>query len=1102
MSRELLRDRLAADLLGPGKPDEVLPARPSDSYLTGILYPPRTQFAEEEDEDLGGAANDADAEGEADTQADGITLMTIQRQSSAGFSFAVASSTSAAPTLSVIVRCGTYRRQWEEPGSRQLTDRDLGRKAERWTRTDHRLMLKKVLLRSGSQVIDLGNPDTGTDCEGAPIPGLHLHVQSANAGESWIVTAVLLNAQPEQEGRVEAEHASFFQVSLQVLPVAGARLVARPSRRSGEDRTAELVYRDALEYAVGHTCSAAWDVQSGTVTAVQTTWLPEQIVPAVSADGDPAFAPLRAHPSLRPLSASWLASAPTPELGSALNLLPDAYEAWLKEQENRISSLATARFRDTASDHIRACRLVSERIRSAIALLGDPDHPTVRRAFQLANRAMVLQRQWARGDADLVWRPFQLGFQLLTLASLADRKHADRRIMDLLWFPTGGGKTEAYLGLIAFTLFHRRLASDTPDDGAGVAVLMRYTLRLLTIQQFQRAATLICACEHLRRTQKLGLGTVPFSIGLWVGSAATPNLIREAAEKLHPGSGDPTPRQLVTCPVCRQKSLAWYCIHRCHACGVEGELDGIRCRACKAQPTAQKRHTPREIHVRCTNDKCPYVLGGNPGLPVQTVDEDVYRERPSLLLGTIDKFAQLARKLEEVRRFFGGKDEEPPPPPDLIIQDELHLISGPLGTVAALYEIAINELCSRTTDGVKLHPKVIGSTATIRAAHDQILALFDRGTCLFPSPVLDADDSCFACRDTEKPGRLYVGLTTAGRSPKFSLQAVYASLLQSASSPSMTDDQRDPYWTLISYFNSLRELGGALVMTQDDVPSAMVEYARRHGETRREVRAVDELTSRKQSTEIPEMLDALEHRVGDKGGFDAVLASNMISVGVDIPRLGLMVVNGQPKQVAEYIQATSRVGREHPGLVVGVFNNARARDRSYYETFSTWHRTLYRDVEPSSVTPFAARAVDKALHAALVVLARQLVYGLGTAPRLTSARRTEVESIVVGLIIDRLRRIDRDEEGRVRAHLKLLLDRWEMRMGPWDGTWNDTKRCPGYWIEEHPDRSLLMSAEGYVTLLAAGTMLGEVWPTPNSMRGVEPGTPFKLLETLKKQEKS
>lgn len=1097
MSRELLRDRMRVDLLGPVKADEILGARPSDSYLTGILFPPRTPITEEEDEELGGAANDED-DASGDTQPDGLTLASVQRQASAGLSFAV-NWQGDGPVIDLEITCGTYARFWES-STGELTGEDLGRRAERWKRTDHRLVLKGVRLEVGSQEIDLGAIPPAFSHEGGSVSGLHLHLQSADAQGGRIVTAVLVNAHPDQEGRAEAEAASFFQVGLVVHPSASTRLVVRPSRRSGEDPSAELVYRNAVEYAVGHTCSARWTDDAHGASSVGTDWLPSQVVPAVSADGDTIFASLRSHATLRPLSASWLASAGD-ELESALGLLPDAYEQWLDHESARIPQLPLARMRETASAHLDECRHVSSRMRQAIDLLGNKQRAKVRKAFQLANRAMILQRKWAREEDDLVWRPFQLGFQLLTLASLADRTHQDRQVMDLLWFPTGGGKTEAYLGLIAFTLFYRRLSASDPDSGAGVAVLMRYTLRLLTVQQFQRAATLISACEYIRRTEKLGLGKTPFSIGLWVGSAATPNSVQEAAEKLHPGSGDPTPRQLVTCPVCRKKTLQWFCIHRCHACGSEGELSGQRCATCNALPDGKKRHTPREIRLRCTGQGCPLVQTGSPEIPVWTVDEDIYREKPSLLLGTIDKFAQLARKYEEVRRFFGEKSPDGVSPPDLIIQDELHLISGPLGTVAALYEIAVDELCSREYQGKKSRPKVIGSTATIRAAHDQIRALFDRTTCLFPPPALDADNSCFACRDDGKPGRLYVGVTTAGRSPKFSLQAVYSSLLQAASSPHLTDVQRDPFWTLIGYFNSLRELGGALVMTQDDVPSAMVEYARRHGEQRREIRAVDELTSRKRSTEIPEMLDGLEHRCDQQGAFDAVLASNMISVGVDIPRLGLMVVNGQPKQVAEYIQATSRVGREHPGLVVGVFNNGRARDRSYYETFATWHRSLYRDVEPSSVTPFASRAVDRALHAALVVLARYLVYGLTTAPRLTAERRADVESLVVELIIARLKRIDPDEEAQVRLHLRHLLDHWEMRMGMWEGTWADPKRKPDYWLESKPDRSLLISAEGYATMVAAGTQAGEVWPTPNTMRGVEPGCPFKLLETLKKPEK-
>ena len=275
------------------------------------------------------------------------------------------------------------------------------------------------------------------------------------------------------------------------------------------------------------------------------------------------------------------------------------------------------------------------------------------------------------------------------------------------------------------------------------------------------------------------------------------------------------------------------------------------------------------------------------------------------------------------------------------MQDELHLISGPLGTVTALYEIAVDELCSRiTASGRKVRPKIIGSTATIRAATEQIRSLFDRSTCLFPPPVIDAESSCFTRCDRERPGRLYVGVTTASRSSKFTLQEVYASLLQSAESMRQASAGVDPYWTLVGYFNSLRELGGTLVMTRDNVQDTIRDYSVRRREPLRHVNAVDELTSRKTSSEIPEVLERLGRPFSDPGAFDGILATNMLSVGVDIPRLGLMVVNGQPKQVAEYIQATSRVGREHPGLVVTVYNNNRTRDRSYFETFSSWHAAL------------------------------------------------------------------------------------------------------------------------------------------------------------------
>jgi len=471
-------------------------------------------------------------------------------------------------------------------------------------------------------------------------------------------------------------------------------------------------------------------------------------------------------------------------------------------------------------------------------------------------------------------------------------------------------------------------------------------------------------------------------------------------------------------------------------------------------------------------------------LPVYTVDELVYRKCPSLVIGTVDKFAQLARRPDAASIL--GVDTRCDAP-DLIIQDELHLISGPLGTITGLYEIAIDDLCSRES----VHPKIIGSTATIKRAPDQIRALFDRDTFQFPPPVIDASNSCFAVIDRRVPGRLYTGVTTVGRSPKFTLQAVSASLLQSADPVETAAPERDPYWTLVSYFNSLRELGGALVLMEDDVRRSIESYAVRRQEPARDLRIVEELTSRLSSSDIPRILDDLGMKITTGDAVDALLASSMISVGVDIPRLGLMVMNGQPKTVAEYIQATSRVGRgSTPGLVVGIFNNGRTRDRSKFESFRSWHDTLYRDVEATSVTPFASRARDRALHAVLVMLVRHLVSGMkeNDQVKLTDARRVEVEALAER-ILERAERIEPAETDGARERLQELIELWSRRTD-----------LEVYWDDYQERPTLLMSAEQHAAKVISGSGDLDAWATPNSMREVEPGVQYRLAEALRVRE--
>ena len=322
-------------------------------------------------------------------------------------------------------------------------------------------------------------------------------------------------------------------------------------------------------------------------------------------------------------------------------------------------------------------------------------------------------------------------------------------------------------------------------------------------------------------------------------------------------------------------------------------------------------------------------------------------------------------------------------PPDLIIQDELHLISGPLGSLVGLYETAVDELCTWEVEGRRVRPKVIASTATIRQAADQVSSLFKRRVAIFPPQCIDVEDNFFSRQRTAgeaNPGRLYLGVCAPGRRLKAALIRVY--LAEMAAAQSLFEKYgavADPWMTLVGYFNSLRELGGMRRMVEDDVATRLKRMSVR-GLSNRYLNDVKELTSRMSSTEIPKTLEQMEKTFGTDMGsgtgsgtgrpIDVLLATNMISVGVDVPRLSAMVVAGQPKATSEYIQATSRVGRRHPGLVVTVFNWARPRDLSHFETFENYHARFYERVEAISLTPFSSGAIDRGLAALLVSLVR------------------------------------------------------------------------------------------------------------------------------------
>jgi hypothetical protein len=781
------------------------------------------------------------------------------------------------------------------------------------------------------------------------------------------------------------------------------------------------------------------------------------------------------------------------------------------------------------------------------------EHGLAREAFRFANQAMARQRvrsELVRAvlknpdtsprellrEVDIPtnrrWRPFQLAFVLLCLPGLTDPGHRDAHRgpgtegqAQLLFFPTGGGKTEAYLGLTAYTLAIRRLQGtvgrgpEARDGRDGVAVLMRYTLRLLTAQQFQRAAALICACEWLRRERIASgdhrWGSTPFRLGLWVGSSVTPNNYEEAKRQVTDavgrGSQSGGVLQLTLCPWCGTALSAGRDLH----------TDDAR----------------RRVLLYCgdPDGACPFSRRRSPGegLPVMTVDEEIYRLTPALVVSTVDKLAQLPWKAgsaplfglvatrcqrhgwQTPDSFSYCKGKHPATaglpavesesvtrlrPPDLIIQDELHLISDALGSIVGLFESVIDRLASRTHQGTVIRPVLVASTATVRRAEDQVRQVFDRGLTVFPPQVLEAGETFFSTRlkpSRDSPGRRYRGICAPGERLKAVAIRVFSTLMEHAQF--LLDRHgaaADPYMSVVAYFSSTRELAGTRRLVDDDIAERLTS---RNVRTRRRSPDVKELTSRMPSDQIASTLAELERPFdpefdstaaldrwrqaseSERAAMgirirptDVLLATSMLQVGVDVPRLGLMVVSGQPKNTAEYIQATSRVGRgAGPGLVLTVYQWTRPRDLAHYESFGYDHATFGMTVEGVTTTPFSERALDRGLTAVLATALRHA--SIASLPNPAAhdvvVSGPAVDELVKALV-SRAERVthDMDAAEQVRQMTRHRLDRWALRR----------KTLPtgrlGYADEAGVTGLLRSPNDGAWTL----------WSAPLSLREVEP----------------
>lgn len=1059
-----VRDRLlsltSVLLVGPLEENEVLPSAPGDTYLTGILWPQGSRL--EPDEDDGGTGTAEDDTGDADLGVPGYRAI---RPCSFGVTFAADADVSLLVSLEATAR---YRRL-------DVTGEDGIRTGVQWIRMPIRYDL--TIPPGGEETLRFSE---FTDGSGNTVSdqAIEIHLRRRLAGDLQITTLTLINKAEVKDDRPRDEYCLFqagFRITALTADGKGA-IRPRPSlplAGSDEDtQSSALIYRDVVEYAAGHGIAAMWEEEPGMrASSVWTSALPVVSVRGMSAAGDAAR--LEGFRDRYPLAlhAEWLSRADHREdICDALSEFAGAYQMWIDERLRARVGDFEGELGIAAARNLLNCEDAARRIRDGVDTLRT--HPAAWRAFCLTNAAMDRQARYdVKGDrkGPLVWRPFQLAYFLLVIRGLVDCGNSDRECMDLLWFPTGGGKTEAYLALTAFQIFLRRIEDADRRSAGGVDVMMRYTLRLLTVQQFQRAASLICACETLR-TELGDLGAAPISLGLYVGGDATPNRAAAAFEILRQEHGGErpksTPRQLLDCPVCGR---------------------GLPAGAYRA------RKDESGIDIYCANNSCAW---HERPIPVLTVDDFIYETPPSLLIGTIDKFAQLPRR-RDLRSLFGLDSHLRP---GLIIQDELHLISGPLGSMAGLYETVVDLLC--TKDGVR--PKIIGSTATIGQASRQVRSLFDRDVLQFPPSGFESTDSFFAVLDRTGADRLYLGLSSSGRSPKFALQAATAALLQAAAhlhEQGCKSEELDWYWTAVLYFNSLRELGGAHVLLQDDIPRQMAFLTSRLGSRQRELeRPAIELSSRVPSRELPEYLAQLGVSFAGGGNdpfapdaSDAVLASNMISVGVDVSRLGLMIVNGQPKTTAEYIQASSRVGRGIPGLVLTVYNASRPRDISHFEHFSVYHRALYRGVEATSVTPWAPRARDKALHAVLASAIRHLVAGMSNEDE---AGRFDPDSSNVKEILMFIRKRSDSASYGIEGQytydsLLQLVQEWQKKSRIAAAAGKKLR----YWMPAAqfgaPGPHLMMAAED-------GARVGHPsWPTPNSMREVEPSTAF-VLKTIRK----
>jgi len=1116
--REILLEELKKDAVGPYEVDETFEPteRPQSRYFSGILFPIQTPVVDDEMQNTGIVVKSTGIdEGIEDGK---IPINVGTKPSSMGLTCNLSLEQES---IDVEISYGRYlqteitktKDETNEETKVKTDDESTTKSLDLWHRHDYRQKLSIELSKKGETIpLDSSNKIF-----------FRWFARINELEKNQTLYVFLTNESTSVTNEFIDDAQCIFQPQIKLTSPDSSKVflnISKPTEQKIEKSSLEaketlFLFRNIKHFAMGRNCAVEWDLKENEEKTgyVQTTFVPHYYTPEIK-PRDPTKEVEKAL-EMEYLSTitnySDYAKILEPiilEYENWINQLKETKKGWVDKKSFETKFIIDGS--DVPQNRIDACEDALKRIREGQQKISTD--PLAGEAFRFANEVMYENRAhaiWVNKNKKKVekgesitedgpiltepprWRLFQLAFVLVTIESIINPNSTNRKTADLLWFPTGGGKTEAYYGIIAFTLAFRRLRGRDSEsledelDRYGVSIIMRYTYRLLTLQQFQRAVTLMCACEYVRLKSPENIkkfGVEPFLVGLWVGRATTPNDFNVAKKVIQQKRSNPKyvqelsdPIQLLNCPWCGRKLDAFNY-------DFEQPQDNLR---------------PKRIRIHC-DKKCFFGHPSNPDrvLPVVFVDEDIRHLRPSLLISTVDKFAQISwnwrystlfGNVSQICKKHGyqpGNDPDPASaknpdkcfhadvnkkpivknirrrlaPPELIIQDELHLIAGPLGTLTGLYETAIDILC---TDKNGIKPKIIASTATTKKSDKQIQDLFDSDdTKIFPPQGFDFGESYFAKVlevTPDHPGKLHVGICATSVGGYASETRIAACILrkirhiqENKNNFTFTNSQGvkkiekfedvdlDPYYTLVAYYNTIKNLGAAVRMYEDTIPDYMgiiektteVKFEKENNAEKIPVNTLEkrELTGRISASQIPSILQDIETNIENSQVLDALLCTNMLSVGVDVDRLGVMVINGQPKSTSEYIQSAGRIGRATQGIVVTNYVYIRPRDLSYYENFIQFHSTYHKSVEPGTLTPFSGRARDRGLSGIFIGLVRLLSSSLAKDPKFFNRNTKEINDLVQTIkkkICERVARVDPAEVNSTENDIDKIMEKWE-----------------------------------------------------------------------------